>query len=151
LADDWDEEELLAALQQVFDSQREPPPGIAEAGKKMFAWHAVGKDLAQLTYDSARDSDRELATRTEAAEIRALTFCSARLTVELEFTAGAVLGQVIPPQVTTITVQFSNGREMDLAADETGCFSIRPIPSEAFRLRCETATGPDVLTGWTAP
>jgi hypothetical protein len=149
LADGWDDEELLAALQQVFDSQREPPPEVVDAGKQMFAWHAIGNELAQLTYDSA--DERELATRTETAEIRAVTFSSVRLTIELEFTADAVLGRAIPSQVTRIMVQFSNGRETDVAVDATGCFSIRPTPPAAFRLRCQTDAGPDILTGWVTP
>ena len=149
MADGWDDEELLAALRQVLDSQREPPPEVVDEGKQMFAWHAIGKELAQLTYDSA--DERELATWTETAEIRALTFSSVRLTIELEFTADAVLGQAIPPQVTRIMVQFSNGRETDLAVAATGCFSIRPTPPTAFRLRCQTDAGPDILTGWVTP
>lgn len=149
VADSWDEEELLAALRQVFDSQREPPPsGIAEAGKKIFAWHDVGKDLAQLTYDSASEAYREPVTRTEAAVIRSMTFSSARITIELEFTTDVMLGQVVPPQLTTITVQFGNGRETSLAADEDGYFSIRPPPPETFRLRCQNDGDADVLTAW---
>jgi hypothetical protein len=149
MADSWDEEELLAALRQVFDSQREPPPSeITEAGKKIFSWHGIGKDLAQLTYDSANEADREPVTRTEAADIRSMTFSSARITIELEFTADVVLGQVVPPQLTTITMQLGNGRETSLAADEAGYFSIRPAPAGAFRLRCQNDGDADVLTAW---
>ena len=149
MADSWDEEELLAALREVFDSQREPPPPeIVEAGKKIFAWHDIGKELAQLTYDSAGDADREPVTRTEAADIRAMTFSSARMTIELEFTADMVLGQVVPPQITIITVQFGNGREISLASDGAGCFSIRPARPGTFRLRCQNGADPDVLTAW---
>jgi hypothetical protein len=32
--------------------------------------------------------------------------------------------------------------------DEIGCFAIDPIPDGPFRLRCRTADGTDVLTGW---
>jgi hypothetical protein len=32
--------------------------------------------------------------------------------------------------------------------DEIGCFSVDPIPESPFRLRCHTADGTDVLTGW---
>lgn len=149
MTDSWDEEELLDVLRQVFASQREVPPEFVEAGKRVFAWHDIDKELAQLTYDSMRESDHEPATRTEVAAVRALTFSSAHLAIELEFTADAVLGQVIPPQVTTITVQLGNARETGLATDEIGCFSIRPTPPGTFRLRCQTATGLDVLTAWT--
>jgi hypothetical protein len=149
MADSRDEEDLLAALRQIFDSQREPLPAeIAEAGKNIFGWHDAGKDLAQLTYDSAGEAGREPATRTEAADSRSMTFSSARITIELEFTAGVVLGRVVPPQFTSITVQFGNGRETSLAADEAGNFSIRPAPPGRFRLRCQNDGDADVLTVW---
>ncbi len=32
--------------------------------------------------------------------------------------------------------------------DEIGCFAVDPIPDSPFRLRCRTADGTDVLTGW---
>jgi hypothetical protein len=32
--------------------------------------------------------------------------------------------------------------------DEIGCFAVEPIPASPFRLRCRTADGTDVLTGW---
>src|ERR1039457_2062693 len=149
VADSWDEEELLAALRQIFDSQREPPPAeIAEAGKRIFAWYDAGKDLAQLTYASASEADREPLTRTETADIRSMTFSSARITIELEFTADVVLGQVVPPQLTTLTMQLGNDRDTSLAADEAGYFSIRPAPPGKFRLRCQNDGDADVLTAW---
>jgi hypothetical protein len=148
MADDWDEEKLVSELREVFATQQEVPTKVVEAGKRIFDWHYVDKELAQLSYDSTRESDRQLATRAEGAAVHALTFSSAHLAVELEFTADAVLGQVVPPQVTTVTMQLDNGRESGLAADEIGCFSIRPAPPGTFRLRCQTAAGLDVLTAW---
>ncbi len=77
-----------------------------------------------------------------------MTFSSARMTIELEFTADGVLGQLVPPQVTTIIVQLGSGQETSLASDGAGCFSIRPVPPGTFRLRCQNGGDPDVLTGW---
>jgi hypothetical protein len=37
---------------------------------------------------------------------------------------------------------------MTTSVDEIGCFAIDPIPDGPFRLRCRTAAGSDVLTGW---
>ncbi len=143
-----EEEELLAALRQVFDSRQEPPPEVVEAGKKIFAWHGLGKERAQLTYDSAWAPDGEPATQNEAAGTRVMTFSSARMTIQLGFTPDAVLGQVAPPHATAITMQLGNGREKGLAADETGRFAIRPAPAMRFRLLCQTDGDPDVLTAW---
>jgi hypothetical protein len=144
----WDDDELLAALRQALHSRRAVPPEFVEAGKNAFAWHNVDAELAQLTYDSSYLLESAASTRTEAASIRALTFTSARLTIELEVTEDAVLGQVVPAQVASIEVQPRTGEQMELASDEIGCFSLDPIPDGPFRLHCRTTGGIDVLTGW---
>jgi hypothetical protein len=144
----WDDEEVLAALQQALRAQRAVPPEFIEAGKNAFAWHNIDAELAQLTYDSTLDSARELSLRAEAASIRALTFTSAHLTIELEVTQDSLLGQIIPAQPASIKIQPREGAETALATDEIGCFSIQPIPPGTFRMHCRTEDGVDALTGW---
>jgi hypothetical protein len=148
VAEGWDDEELLAALQEALRARDAVPPEFVEAAKNAFAWHNIDAELAQLTYDSSRDSDYEPSVRAEAASIRALTFTSAHLTIELEVTQDSLLGQIIPAQTGVIKIQPQDGAETEFPADEIGCFSIRPIPSGPFRLHCRTAVGIDVLTGW---
>ncbi len=144
----WDDEELLAALRQALAERQAVPAEFVAAGKNAFAWHNIDAELAELTYDSSRDADAALSTRAETASIRALTFTSAHLTIELEVTQDSLLGQIVPPQPATIRVQPRAGTETTVSADEIGCFSIRPIPSGAFRLHCRTAADTDALTGW---
>jgi hypothetical protein len=144
-----DDDELLAALREALRAREAVPPEFVEAGKNAFAWHNIDAELAQLTYDSSRDSEHQLSLRAEAASIRALTFTSAHLTIELEVTRDSLLGQVIPPQAAVITVQPRDGAETEYPTDEIGCFSIRPIPPGPFRLHCRTVAGIDALTGWT--
>jgi hypothetical protein len=148
VADGWDDDALLAALRQAVAARQAVPAEFVEAGKNAFAWHNIDAELAQLTYDSTRDSDYAPSTRTETASIRALTFTSAHLTIELEVTSDSLLGQIIPTQTAAIKVQSRAGAETALSADEIGCFSIRPIPPGTFRLHLRTAAGVDVLTGW---
>jgi hypothetical protein len=148
VAEGWDDQALLAALRQALRARQAVPPEFVEAGKNAFAWHDIDAELAQLTYDSTRDTGHVPSTRTEAASIRALTFTSAHLTIELEVTSDTLLGQIIPTQTAMIKVQTHAGVETALSADEIGCFSIRPIPAVPFRLHCRTAGGIDVLTGW---
>ena len=106
----WDDEEVLAALQQALRAERAVPPEFIEAGKNAFAWHNIDAELAQLTYDSTLDSALELSLRAEAASIRALTFTSAHLTIELEVAQDSLLGQIIPAQPATIKIQPRGGR-----------------------------------------
>jgi hypothetical protein len=148
VADAWDDEELLAALRQAHRARQAVPPGFVEAAKSAFAWHNIDAELAQLTYDSYRETADATRARAEAASIRNLTFTSASLSIELEVAEDLLLGQVIPPQAATIKLQPRTGVETAAVADEIGCFSIDPIPSGPFRLRCRTAAGIDVLTRW---
>jgi hypothetical protein len=143
----WDDEELLAALRQALSSRRGVPPEFVEAGKNAFAWHNIDAELAQLTYDSIA-AEPAGHTRVESASIRALTFTSARITIELEVTEDALVGQVVPAQAATIEVQAHEQTDAQIASDEIGCFAVQPVPHGPFRLRCRAAGGIDVLTGW---
>ena len=148
MRNDWDDERLLVALGEAIRERQAVPSWFVETGKNAFAWHNIDAELAQLTYDS-RENRRELAVvRSETASVRALTFTSAHLTMELEVTENAVLGQIIPPRAGTLEVHTRAGEITATEMDEIGCFAVDPIPDSPFRLRCRTADGADVLTGW---
>ena len=148
VTDSWDDDAVLAALQEALRARQAVPPEFVEAAKSAFAWHNIDAELAQLTYDSTRESAGVMSVRAEAAPIRALTFSSAHLTIELEVTPDSLIGQVVPAQAATVVVQPSTGAETTFPTDETGCFSIRPIPPATFRLHCRTDAGLEVLTRW---
>lgn len=148
MAAGWDDERLFAALRRAVHARQAVPPEFVEVAKNAFAWHNIDAELAQLTYDSSRDTDLEPSLRAEAASIRALTFTSAHLTIELEVTQDALVGQIIPAQAGVIKVQPRDGAETVVSADEIGCFSISPIPAGQFRLHCRTTADTDTLTGW---
>lgn len=144
----WDDEEILAALREAVSDRQEVPADFVTAAKSAFAWHNIDAELAQLTYDSMRDLAEPAGVRTESASIRALTFTSARLTIELEVAQDSLVGQVVPAQAAQIQVHSRSGGEAEVTADEIGCFSIRPIPAQPFRLRCQAVDGIETLTGW---
>jgi len=142
------DDELLAALRQAVAARQAVPAEFVAAAKTAFAWHNIDAELAQLTYDSIRDAGLALSTRTEAASIRALTFTSGHLTIELEVGAESLVGQIVPAQTALITIQPMSGAATDVHADEIGCFSIEPIPTGQFRLRCRSVAGVEAITGW---
>lgn len=148
VAEAWDDEALLAALRQAVDAMRDVPPDFVEAGKQAFDWHNADAELAQLSYDSERDSPAAAGLRAETASVRALTFTSAHLGIELEVTADSLAGQVTPAQSATVTVQPRTGDETELSTDEIGCFSIQPIPPVMFRLHVQAGADVSVLTSW---
>ena len=148
MIDGPEDEVLLAALRHAINSRRAVPSEWVAAAKNAFAWRNIDAELALLTYDSTLTSAAAASTRAESASIRALTFSSPRLTIELEVREDSLLGQVIPAQAARIEVETRDGAETAVSSDEVGYFSIRPIPVGTFRIRCRTADSSDVLTGW---
>ena len=148
MRDDWDDERLLVALGEAIKASQAVPAWFVETGKNAFAWHNIDAELAQLTYDSNEDKREAAVMRSEKASIRALTFTSAHLSLELEVTENSLLGQIIPPRAGTLEIHTRAGEVNTTEMDEIGCFAIDPIPDSPFRLRCRTADGTDVLTGW---
>jgi len=145
---DWDDDRLLGALSQALKAREAVPAWFIETGKNAFAWHNIDAELAQLTYDSNEDRREPAVMRSETASIRALTFTSAHLSLELEVTGNSLLGQLLPAREGLLEIHTRAGEITTTEVDEIGCFSVDPIPDSPFRLRCHTADGTDVLTGW---
>jgi hypothetical protein len=154
MAAQWwsDDDKLLASLGNALREADDVPRSMVEAGKAAFAWRNIDAELATLAHDSAHDKSWELAvTRSKPAPLRYLTFTSTELTIELEITSGALLGQIVPPGPGDIEVLMAAGPVATTAINEVGYFTIRPVPSGPFRLLCHFPAGADVLTGWTTP
>ena len=142
-----DDDKLLAALREALRASEAVPAWFVETGKNAYAWHNIDAELAQLTYDSFSDQRMATATRSETASIRALTFTSANLSMELEVSEDSLLGQIIPPRAGMLEIHTKTG-VITTSVDEIGCFAVDPKPDTSFRLRCRIADGTDVLTGW---
>jgi hypothetical protein len=150
MASQWssDDDQLLTALGDALRIAREVPRGFIEAGKAAIEWRQIDGELAALTYDSAFDTERvPAAVRAEPAQLRYLTFASAELTIELEVSGDALLGQIVPPQPGELEILALRGAARTTTIDGVGCFVIRPIPSGSFRLHCHLADT-NVVTDW---
>jgi hypothetical protein len=101
----WDDERLMEALLGAVRARQAVPPWFVETAKSAYAWHNIDAELAQLTYDSSRDRELAASLRAESASIRALTFTSPHLTIEVEIGEGALIGQIMPPREGTIAAQ----------------------------------------------
>jgi hypothetical protein len=143
----WDDEQLLAALGEAIKARAAVPSWFTETGRNAYAWHNIDAELAQLTYDSRTDADAMAATRSETATIRALTFTTAHLSIELEVAGGSLLGQVVPPQAGTLETRTMAGMTTS-PVDEGGFFTVEPIPPGPFLLRFRTTGGAYVMTAW---
>jgi hypothetical protein len=136
---------VVRAVEQV-------PASFVAAGRAAFAWRDVDAELAALSHDSATagpDAAAVAGTRAEPAQLRALTFVSSELTIELEVTADALVGQVIPPRPGRIELESPHGRSGDVRVDEVGWFAIRPVPTGPVRPHLRTDDGALVRTEWT--
>lgn len=137
-----DDNQLLDELGNALRTRE-----IAALGKAAYTWRTVDAEIAALTYDSAHDRELASATRAEAAFLRALTFASNELMIELEVTADALQGQLVPPQPGQVQIQQVGGKVLvTVELNETGYFVIRPQPRGTFRLRVHTTVGRTVLT-----
>ncbi len=144
-----DDDQLLAVLKESLQAQWQVPADFTEAGRSAYAWRNIDAELAELTYDSTtQDHALSPGVRSETASIRALTFTSDHLSIEIEVNEDSLLCQLVPTDEATIELQTRAGVVARIEVDEVGCFPIRPIPSAPFRLRCQTADGAIVVTGW---
>jgi hypothetical protein len=149
--DDWTEEELLAMLASALRAEQEVPGSLVDAGKAVWTWRSVDAELAALTYDSAvaGAGHQLVATRSEAASLRSLTYASQNLTIELEVTREALLGQVQPAQAARVEVVTRSGALTRVEVDDVGWFTVRPVPRDPFRISCTTVDGSvKVVTAW---
>ena len=142
-----DDDRLLAALSEAMKARQAIPSWFVESGKNAFAWHNIDAELAQLTYDSQADAGQMAVARSETASIRALTFTSAHLSIELEVADGSLLGQVVPPPDGTLEAHTKSGKTTS-PVDEAGFFALEPMPPGPFLLRFRTVDGASVMTGW---
>ena len=120
----WNDDQLLAALGGAIKARQAVPAWFVETGKNAFAWHNIDAELAQLTYDSDVDRREAAVLRSETASIRALTFTSEHLTLELEVTGTSLLGQLLPPRAGEVEIQTRAGEISTTQVDEIGCFSV---------------------------
>lgn len=146
------DEELLAELGAAVRAGEEVPASFLAAGRVAFAWRNVDAELATLGFDSAArggDAGALAGTRAERATLRALTFVAAGLTIELELTPGALLGQVVPPQPGEVELQTPGGAARSVPVDDVGWFAFRPAPAGMCRLRLRPAAAiTPILTEW---
>lgn len=136
MPDEWwsDDDRLLATLEDAVSSAQAVPSSFLAAGKAVYAWRTIDAELADLTYDSAADPELLSAIRAESATLRALTFVSAGLTIEIEVTPEGLLGQISPVQAYQVTAYAGTadaGEENSgfgtAVIDELGFFVIRPL------------------------
>ena len=147
MSEPWaDEDRWLTELREALQEARQVPKAVLEAGYSAYAWRTIDAELAELTYDSITEDPALAGARSQQAPLRALTFATGSVTLELQIEPAALLGQVVPPQAGELLVSLRDGTSRTVPVDDLGCFTVDPIPAVPFRLRLSGE--PPVATGW---
>lgn len=141
-----DDDALLAALERALHPDEAVPDNITHTALACFAWHQLDAELAALAYDSASDESELTRTRTESAELRALSFEASDVAFELEVRPDGLAGQLVTAHGGELELQLGDGRTTAVSVNEYGYFQISPTPAVPFRLRCRLPDGRTVST-----
>ena len=142
--DAMDDDLLLADLGEAVRNRRAVPDRFVDVGKAAFAWRDVDVDLAALRFDSAV-SGLPAGVRGGAAAMRALSFEADGTMIEVEMSADAVVGQVIPSRAASVEIWADGAEPRSVALDAKGWFDLGPPPAQPFRL-CVRGPSGVVLT-----
>jgi hypothetical protein len=148
MAHAWHNDEvLIAALEHALRGDPAVPSGVRMAGYAAYTWRDIDAELAALTYDSTlEDAVLSGARSQQQAPLRAMTFASSSMTIEIEVGPAGLLGQIVPPHAGQIHVVPQEGESRPVEPDENGCFTVSPIPACPFRLQMTGDT--TVTTAW---
>jgi hypothetical protein len=146
---------LMAELRRFFAEVDPVPSLVIDTAKASLGWRRLDADLAELLSDSALGEEAVALTRGSGAPVRAVTFSSATLTIDIEVhvedQARTLLGQLVPPAPATIEIQTMDDSPLSAEADRLGRFRVRLSAGGPIRLRVlggDGQAGPPVETSW---
>src|SRR5690348_2496763 len=102
------DEPLMAELRAFFAEVDPVPPLVTETAKASLGWRRLDADLAELLSDSALEEETFAGARGGGAPVRAVTFSSGVLTIDIEVHVDdrgrTLLGQLSPPERAKLEV-----------------------------------------------
>ncbi|MDQ1535675.1 MAG: hypothetical protein QOE58_68 [Actinomycetota bacterium] len=144
---DWlNDERMMTLVRDALTSDGKVPPEVLAAAYATFTWRTIDGELAALTYDSTTEEPALSGARSQQAGLRAMTFVSDSITIEVEVASTSLLGQLVPAQAGEVFLSLQDGTRTPVPVDEFGCFTVDPIPEGRFRLH--VAGEPAVTTDW---
>lgn len=149
------DEPLMAELRQFFAEVDPLPPLVTETAKASLGWRRLDADLAELLSDSALEEEPFALARGGGAPVRAVTFGSGALTIDLEVHVDdqgrTLLGALSPPGPAKLEIQTTADAPLSAETDQLGRFRVRLPAGGPIRLRVlggEGRSGPPVETSW---
>ena len=117
------DDELLAALKDALGTAAHPQQDLVVANAQdAFTFRRLDEELAQLVYDSLLDA--EAGASRAGNDPRVVVFETEALSIEVEIVGDTIVGQVVPPEGVSITVEVPNRDPFHVRVDELGCFSL---------------------------
>jgi hypothetical protein len=142
------DDDLLIELRALFTRLDPMARQVLDQAHVVYCWRSVDSELAELSFDSLVDENLMLAVRAggdPGDRPRMLGFGAVvdgeDVAIDVEVTAGpngpALVGQLSPPEATTVQLHAGTGEVDTVQADELGRFLIEPVPGGPVRLRVQ--------------
>ncbi len=142
-----DDEALMSELRQALRSREAVTQRSREAARAAFTWRTIDEELLELSHDSLAGAQALVRGPAEVVEARVVSFEGQGISVELELEAGHLIGQVLPGQSGSVTVQSPSSAQVTVEVDDAGLFEILELPPAPLRLRLELG-GRVLTTAW---
>ncbi len=130
------DERLLAELRAGLDRTDPPPPRLSTVAKAALTWSTIDAELAELTFDSARDL---AGVRAETVQ-RQVTFETADLEIEVMLVDGdsrRLVGQLVPAREASVVMVAGDDAEPErftTMTDHLGRFGFDEVPATPVAL-----------------
>jgi hypothetical protein len=146
------DDDLLDRLRHVLNTVDGPRARATEAAKAAIGWRDIDAEFAQLVFDSRiHAAQTDLVLRGETTETHQLTFSTDDITIDIEFGATGLVGQVIPASPATIELIQGDNPPRLTETDAFGAFSIEPVRTGPTTMVVRAADGAwSVRAAWTA-
>lgn len=143
-----DDAQLLTELGAAVRSAGPITNDDLARAKAAYAWRTIDEDLvlATLVFDSVIQ-DRALVRGEVVPDARTLIFESDTMLVEVDVTADALTGRVVPSGRADLSLMTVNGPVAETSTDDMGWFLLPAPRPGPVRLCCRTATA-RLITDW---
>src|SRR6185312_14324962 len=156
MSEDPDTDEQLMSELRAFFAEVDPVHSlVTETAKASLGWRRLDADLAELLSDSALEEGSFAVARGGGAPVRAVTFSSGSLTIDIEVhvddSGRTLLGQLSPPEPAKLEIQTIAGTPLSAETDHLGRFRVSLPDAGPIRLRVlggQGRAGPPVETSW---
>lgn len=134
-----DDDVLLGELRSAITHHDSPPAHLVEGAKAAFGLRRVDEELAQLV------ADFELVG-VRSPEATSYAFVNGDASIELDVDDGRLVGELVPGESVTVTIETADGETVTTATDARGRF-VLDAPPGPFRLHT-TLAGVRTVTDW---